>query len=145
MELVGAPSIDWLGVPLLRGERAVGALAVQSYDEAVRFDEGDLEMLTFVSRHVASALDKVRGRDALRESETRFRALAETAPCAIFIYQGTQIVYANAAEFTEPLRYTSEGFMNGINAMQGSSRRWTSERPFPDRVVFRLAIPSRLG
>ncbi len=56
-----------------------------------------------------------------------------------------QIVYANAGEFTEALRYTSEGFMNGINSAQGSPRRWTSERTAPDRVVFRLAIPSRLG
>jgi diguanylate cyclase (GGDEF)-like protein/PAS domain S-box-containing protein len=32
----------------------------------------------------------------LRESEARFRTLAETAPCAIFIYQGGRVVYANA-------------------------------------------------
>jgi hypothetical protein len=56
-----------------------------------------------------------------------------------------QIVYANAAEFTEPLRYTTEGFMNAINEAQGSSRRWSSERTARDRVVFRLAIPSRLN
>ena len=97
IELSGSPSIDWLGVPLLRGERAVGALVVQSYDEGVRFDEGDLDMLTFVSRHVASAIDKVRGRDALRESEARFRTLAETAPCAIFIYQGSEFRFVNDA------------------------------------------------
>ena len=56
-----------------------------------------------------------------------------------------QIVYANAAEFTEPLRYTTEGFMNAINEAQGSSRRWDSERTAPDRIVFRLAIPERLS
>jgi hypothetical protein len=56
-----------------------------------------------------------------------------------------QIVYANAAEFTEPLRYTTEGFMNAINEVQGSSRRWTSERTAPDRILFRLGIPERLG
>jgi len=55
------------------------------------------------------------------------------------------IVYANAAEFTEPLRFTTEGFMDAINEAQGSSRRWTSERTAPDRVVFRLAIPTRLA
>ena len=54
------------------------------------------------------------------------------------------IVYANAAEFTEPLRYTTEGFMNAINEAQGSSRRWTSARTARDRVVFRLEIPKRL-
>jgi hypothetical protein len=55
------------------------------------------------------------------------------------------IVYANAAEFTEPLRYTTEGFMNAINQAQGSTRRWTSERTARDRIVFRLAIPTRLA
>jgi hypothetical protein len=55
-----------------------------------------------------------------------------------------QIVYANAAEFTEALRYTTEGFMNAINAVQDSTRCWTSERPEPDRIVFRLNIPKRL-
>jgi hypothetical protein len=55
------------------------------------------------------------------------------------------ITYANAAMFNEPLRYSTEGFMNGINAMQGSARQWTSERAAPDRIVFRLVLPSRLG
>jgi diguanylate cyclase (GGDEF)-like protein/PAS domain S-box-containing protein len=107
IELSGSPSIDWLGVPLLRGDRAVGALVVQSYDDTVRFDASDLDMLTFVARHVATALDKVRGRDALRESEARFRALAETAPCAIFIYQGSEFRYVNAAA-AELSGYTPE-------------------------------------
>ena len=46
---------------------------------------------------MASALERVRARDALRESEARFRALAETAPCAIFIYQGSEFRFVNAA------------------------------------------------
>ena len=97
IELQGSPSIDWLGVPLLRGDKAFGVLAVQSYDLGARFTEADRDMLTFVSRHVASALERVRARDALRESEARFRALAETAPCAIFIYQGSEFRFVNAA------------------------------------------------
>jgi diguanylate cyclase (GGDEF)-like protein/PAS domain S-box-containing protein len=98
IELPPSPSRDWLGVPLLRGgERPFGVLAVQSYDESVRLHEADRDMLTFVSRHVASALERVRARDALRESEARFRTLAETAPCAIFIYQGNEFRYVNAA------------------------------------------------
>src|SRR5262245_53182148 len=56
-----------------------------------------------------------------------------------------QIVYANAAEFTEALRYTTEGFMNAINPAQDSSRYWTSQRTAPDRVVFRLGLPKRLS
>ncbi|HVQ32064.1 MAG TPA: PAS domain S-box protein, partial [Vicinamibacteria bacterium] len=100
IEPTGSPSIDWMGVPLLRGEKAFGVLVVQSYDEGVRFTKTDLDVLTFVSRHVASALERVRARDALRESEARFRALAETAPCAIFIYQGSEFRFVNAAAAT---------------------------------------------
>ncbi len=97
IERVGAPCVDWLGVPLKRGENTFGVLAVQSYDEEVRFTPHHRELLTFVSQHVAAAIDRWRARDALRRSEERFRALAETAPCAIFIYQGNRFRYANPA------------------------------------------------
>ncbi len=95
--LVGAPSLDWLGVPLKRGDAAFGVLVVQSYDESARFTEHDRDILTFVSQHVATALDRWRAADALRQSEERFRTLAETAPCAIFIYQEDGLPYVNPA------------------------------------------------
>ena len=97
VEVVGAPSVDWLGVPLMRGDSALGVLVVQSYSESARYTEEDRDILTFVSQHVAAALDRRRGSEALRESEARFRTLAETAPCAIFIYQGEGFRYANPA------------------------------------------------
>jgi hypothetical protein len=56
-----------------------------------------------------------------------------------------RIVYGNARLFSEALRYTSEGFMNQINARQKSQRRWRSERAAPDRVVFRMSLPKRLA
>jgi hypothetical protein len=56
-----------------------------------------------------------------------------------------QIVYGNAAPFSEALRYSTEGFMNQINKRQKSLRRWTSEREAPDRVVFRMPLPERLA
>ena len=97
VELVGAASLDWLGVPLKRGERAFGVIVVQSYDESSRYTETDREILTFVAQHVATALDRKRAADALRASEARFRTLAETAPCAIIIYQGEHFRYVNPA------------------------------------------------
>jgi diguanylate cyclase (GGDEF)-like protein/PAS domain S-box-containing protein len=97
VELVGAPSLDWLGVPLKRGERTFGALVVQSYTETIRFGDEDRDLLTFVAQHVATAIDRKQAADALRSSESNFRALAETAPCAILIEQGRRIVYVNPA------------------------------------------------
>jgi diguanylate cyclase (GGDEF)-like protein/PAS domain S-box-containing protein len=95
VEALGAACVDWLGVPLKRGERAFGVLVVQSYNEGIRFTEHDRELLSFVSQHVATAIDRKRAEQALRESESRFRTLADTAPCAIFIYQGSGFQYAN--------------------------------------------------
>jgi diguanylate cyclase (GGDEF)-like protein/PAS domain S-box-containing protein len=97
VELVGAASLDWLGVPLKRGDRAFGVIVVQSYEESARYTETDREILTFVAQHLATALDRKRAADALRASEARFRTLAETAPCAIIIYQGERFRYVNPA------------------------------------------------
>src|SRR5262249_28646052 len=60
VELIGAPSVDWLGVPLRAGKESFGVLVVQSYSEAIRFGEQDKEILTFVSQQLASAIDHKR-------------------------------------------------------------------------------------
>jgi len=55
-----------------------------------------------------------------------------------------EIVFSNAALFSEALRHSTEGFMNQINQRQGSSLRWSSRREQPGVVVFTLPLPSRL-
>jgi hypothetical protein len=55
-----------------------------------------------------------------------------------------EILYSNAAGYSEALRYTTEGFMNQINKRQGSSKRWSSNRVRSDLVVFTLRLPRRL-
>ncbi len=97
IELVGSPSLDWLGVPLRRGDEVFGVLVVQSYTERRRYGAADCDLLTFVSQHVASAIDRKRAADALRESEAKFRTLAGTTPVATFIAQGGALRYVNAA------------------------------------------------
>lgn len=113
VQLVGHPSVDWMGAPLKRGDQTFGVLAVQSYQETVRYTEDDLNLLAFVSRQVATALDRKQAEEALKESEARFRTLADTAPCAIFIYQGTRITYANA--FMETLTGYSREELQDMN------------------------------
>jgi hypothetical protein len=56
-----------------------------------------------------------------------------------------EIVYSNAALFSEALRHSSEGFMNQINQRQRSRLRWSSRRDQADVVVFTLPLPSRLA
>jgi PAS domain S-box-containing protein len=58
VELIGAPSIDWLGVPLNIASKTIGVLVVQSYKEGVRFGEEEKDILKFVSDQVAMAVHR---------------------------------------------------------------------------------------
>jgi two-component system, cell cycle sensor histidine kinase and response regulator CckA len=76
---IGAPSVDWLGVPLKVANNTLGVVAVQSYRPDLRFGDKDKEILTFVSHQLASAIDHKRHEEALRRSESRYRSLVESA------------------------------------------------------------------
>ncbi len=62
----GTRSVCWLGVPLLRDERTVGVIVVQSYSPDILFTARDQELLTFVSFHIASGLLRKRAQDNLK-------------------------------------------------------------------------------
>jgi hypothetical protein len=55
-----------------------------------------------------------------------------------------EIVFSNAALFSEALRHSTEGFKNQINQRQGSSHRWLSQRSQADVLIFTLPLPTRL-
>ena len=83
-ELIGAASLDWLGVPLKAGNTTFGVLVVQSYSRSTRFDEKDKEILQFVSQQLASAIEYKRNEEALRRSEARYRSLVQSAVYGIY-------------------------------------------------------------
>ena len=68
VESIGAPSIDWLGVPLKMDGRTIGVLVVQSYTEGVRYAEEDKNILRFVSDQVAMVIHRKQAEEALRGS-----------------------------------------------------------------------------
>lgn len=64
----GPESECWLGVPLVCSERTVGVLVVQSYSPERRYTSRDQELLTFVSYHIANALERIRAAESLRNA-----------------------------------------------------------------------------
>ena len=62
----GTRSVCWLGVPLIWGERVLGVLAVQSYSPEHIYDVRDQELLTFVSYHIANALQRKHTTESLK-------------------------------------------------------------------------------
>jgi len=74
----GPSCADWLGVPMKRGERVVGALVVQSYRDDTRYTENDRELLAYVAQHVQTALERRQAHEELeRRVATRTAALRE--------------------------------------------------------------------
>ncbi len=84
VELLFTDSVDWLGVPLLVQGEAIGVLAVQTYDPAVRLGPEDRDLLVYVSEQVAAAVISRRSAEALRESETRLRMAVEQLPAVLW-------------------------------------------------------------
>ncbi len=114
IEVIGTLPIDWLGIPLKAGDQNVGVLAVQSYTESVRFGESEKDVLTFVSQHIASALNRKRAEEALRLSEEKYRTILESIEDGYFEVD----IAGNFTFFNEPvcktLGYPAEELM-GMN------------------------------
>lgn len=64
----GTMSVTWLGVPLIYDNRTVGVMAAQSYDDVHTYGRRDQDILTFVSYHIANALQRKQQADFLREA-----------------------------------------------------------------------------
>jgi diguanylate cyclase (GGDEF)-like protein len=64
----GARSVCWLGVPLIWGGKAMGVLALQSYSPEHTYNERDQELLTFVSYHIANALQRKQAATSLKQA-----------------------------------------------------------------------------
>ena len=84
VERSGARSLDWIGVPLKVNNHTFGALVVQTYSRNIRYGERDKEILTFVARQLASAVEIKRNEQALRRSEARYRSLVQSSVYGIY-------------------------------------------------------------
>jgi diguanylate cyclase (GGDEF)-like protein len=64
----GSRSVCWLGVPLIRDGKAIGVLALQSYSAEHTYNARDQELLTFVSYHIANALQRKQAASSLKQA-----------------------------------------------------------------------------
>lgn len=96
VELIGAPSIDWLGVPLKVQDKVIGILVVQSYTEGIRYGQEEKKLLEFVSEQVALAIERKMAEQELAEAERRFRSLLDNVDLvAVGLDREGNISYAN--------------------------------------------------
>jgi PAS domain S-box-containing protein len=109
----GGDSVSWLGVPLQRGDRTFGVLAVQSYQEEVQFGEADKQVLTFVSRHIASALERKWAREERQRSLSLLRATLESTADGILVVDQDGKIVSHNRKFVEMWNVPAEVMATG--------------------------------
>lgn len=99
VELIGEPSLDWLGVPLIgtNGE-TFGAMVVQTYDEGVRYSYGDLNVLSVISAQVALAIEHKAAEEEVKRQQAFLRQIVDINPNLVFVKdRQSRYVLANQA------------------------------------------------
>jgi len=82
VDLVGADSNEWLGVPLMVQDKAIGVMVAQSYTASIHFSQQDMEMLEFVSTQVANAIERRQTEEKLIASQRLFQGTFDVSPLA---------------------------------------------------------------
>ena len=88
------------GLPLQVEGRTIGALSLAFPTDRV-FDENDRRFMATVADLCAQALDRARLYETVRQSETRFRQLADAMPQIVWVIDagGTELQYLNQRWF----------------------------------------------
>ncbi|MCP4687966.1 MAG: PAS domain S-box protein, partial [Desulfobacterales bacterium] len=96
-EVMGAICKIWIGVPLSIKGKVIGAVALQSHTDPDLYTEKDIAVLESVSEQIAIAIDSKRTKEALSESEKRYRTLFDNAGDAILLHDmGREFLDVNA-------------------------------------------------
>jgi two-component system, sensor histidine kinase and response regulator len=74
---IGAPCVDWLGVPLRVGGTSIGVMVVQSYSEDVRFTSHHQKLLELMSAQVALSIDRKRAEVEMQALNRRLSTVLE--------------------------------------------------------------------
>jgi PAS domain S-box-containing protein len=93
----GIAAAVWLGVPLAIGERIFGIMAVRDHENEKAYGEEEKEILSFVAKQIALAIERKRAEQALRESEEKHRALFEATSQGVMLHDEREFLEVNPA------------------------------------------------
>ncbi|WP_035238349.1 hybrid sensor histidine kinase/response regulator [Desulfobacter vibrioformis] len=62
---------NWLGIPLMVKTEVIGVMAVKSYTNSVKYNEAHVELLSFVSDTIATAIEKKQAQNELSKAKKR--------------------------------------------------------------------------
>jgi PAS domain S-box-containing protein/putative nucleotidyltransferase with HDIG domain len=94
VEVVGAPSAIWLGVPLIVDGVTTGAMVVQHYSDPNAYGAAEQRMFEFVSSQVARSIERKRAERALGQERDRIQKYLDIAEIMLLALdrQGTIVM-----------------------------------------------------
>lgn len=110
-------SYSWLGIPLFDGDVVRGVLAVQSYTPQVWYTQRDQELLTFVSRHIDTALSRRTAAEAIHAANLKLEARVQN--------RTRELDHANAKLQHENAHDALTGLPNRTYLQQRLSLAWS--------------------
>ncbi|CAH2900686.1 MAG: GAF domain/GGDEF domain/EAL domain protein [uncultured Paraburkholderia sp.] len=118
---------SWLGVPLFEAGKVRGMLAVQSYSTDVQYTPRDQELLTFVSRHIDTALSRRSAADALYAANLELEARVQE--------RTRELDRANAQLLHENFHDSLTGLPNRSHLLERLGAEWIRHLDSGRRLV----------
>jgi PAS domain S-box-containing protein len=133
---VGRPAASWLGVPMCRGERVLGAIVVQHYVKPNVYDVSHRALLESIASQAAIAIENARlFEQAQREIAERERAEAE-------LRQSQEHLEERVEQRTAELRASEERYRTLFDGVPVGLYR---SKPSGEMVDANLALVEMLG
>jgi PAS domain S-box-containing protein len=107
-ESLGTPSLSYLGVPILVGNRSIGVISVQSIEEEGRFGEADVRLLATIAANVGVAIHNARLFTEVERQREYSASLVEISPAAVIVMDRDEVVTEWNPAAAELFGYTSE-------------------------------------
>lgn len=106
--IMGKTPRSLLGIPLIAGGKAFGALVVHSYRDEVVYDENQRKLLTFVGEQVALTIQRKQTEELLEREKTFANALINALPGIYYLFDENGNMMRWNDNFSEITGYSDE-------------------------------------
>ncbi len=111
-DVIGTDSVDWIGVPLVVGERVIGVMVTQSYTVGIVYNQEQYELMQFVSTQVAAAIERKLDQQSITDALEYNKTLIESSSLGIGTYDAAgRCILVNEA-FARIMGMPREGLLS---------------------------------
>lgn len=101
VELIGSPTLSWIGVPLRTDSKIIGVLVLQNYKEENAYKESHLRFLDSIASQIANVIERRRSKEAREHSYSLVTATFESTADGILVVDNNGRVTNYNKKFTD--------------------------------------------